>query len=111
MRIGFVLLGFMFLVSLVPFGSAGAAGTYGMLSPQVKEFSSYDLIHNGQLLFKSAYHPKPLKLYYAEKFIPAVSRNYEIRLPYVLPNSFKYSCQMFRHDGYYFITTDISCYS
>ncbi|HLD04314.1 MAG TPA: hypothetical protein VJG90_01210 [Candidatus Nanoarchaeia archaeon] len=82
----------------------------GEISPQVKTYSSYDLIHHGQLLFPDAWHPKPLKLYYAEKFIPAISNRYEIRLPYVMPSSFKYSCDMFKHDGYYYVTTDLSCY-
>ena len=98
------------LVSLIPLSSAAAAGTYGMYSPQVREYSSYQVIHNGQLLFPDGYHPMPLKLYYAEKFIPAISNHYEVRMPFALPTSFKYSCQMFKHDGYYYVATDISCY-
>ncbi len=102
------LMAFMVL-ALLPISMAFSSSV-GVYSPQVKVYSSYDLIHQGQLLFPDAWHPKPLKLYYDAKFIPAISRNYEIRLPYVLPSSYKTSCQMFKHDGYYFVTTDIHCY-
>ncbi len=105
-----LIFGLVVLFSLLVGSAAAMYYQTSTISPVVRVYSSYDLIHHGQLLYPDAWHPGPLKLYYAEKFIPAVSNQYEIRMPFVLPNSFKYSCQMMKHDGYYFVTTDLSCY-
>ncbi len=105
-----LVFGLVVLFSLLAGSAAAMYYQANTISPVVKVPTSYDLIHNGQLLFPDAWHPKPLKLYYDSKFIPAISSDYEIRLPYVLPSSYKTSCQMLKHDGYYFVTTDIHCY-
>ena len=95
---------------MAPASLALAYGLHGVYEPQVKTYPSYEVIRHGQLLFPSAWHPPPQKLYYGPKWLPAYSNKYDVAVPYELPIEFRTSCMMFKHDSYYYITTDISCY-